>query len=207
MSNLTKFNQLSIKQIEQRVGTLSHPSKMPGPAWGIPASFCKTGNVLAKVPGTPCSVCYARKGRYVFPNVYEAQVRRLNGWENDPEWAELIASRILRIKGFVWFRWFDSGDLQSRKMLEDINKVAFYTKDKAKHWIATQERQFVRAFDPEPNLIIRVSSTKLEEIQQGWPYMSAISKTNVTCPSKQQDNKCGECRKCWEEPLVIYQQH
>ena len=43
---------------DEITGGLSRPSKMPGPAWGLPASRCKTGAKLAGGPGTTCSSCY-----------------------------------------------------------------------------------------------------------------------------------------------------
>lgn len=210
-SKLELALKLTTKEIEERIGTLSKPSKMPGPSWSIPASLCQTGRILAKIEGTPCSKCYARKGRYVFPNVYEAQMIRLRAWQNDEDWPELMAARILRMKGVVWFRWFDSGDLQSKKMLEDINRVAEYTKGKAYHWLPTQERTIVKDFVPANNLTIRVSSTKIGEIQNGWSNTSSISKDEdqVTCLSYRQNNKCQACRQCWDKNAknIVYLQH
>jgi hypothetical protein len=51
------------------VHTLSNPGKMPWLSYSIPASTCKLGAALAKVKGTVCNICYAKKGRYVFPIV------------------------------------------------------------------------------------------------------------------------------------------
>lgn len=210
-ANLEFALKLTTKEIEERIETLSKPSKMPGPSWSIPASLCQTGRILAKIEGTPCSKCYACKGRYIFPNVYDAQIARFRAWQSEKLWPELMAARILHMKGTVWFRWFDSGDLQSLKMLEDINQVAEYTKGKAYHWLPTQERTIVKGFVPADNLTIRVSSTKLGEIQTGWANTSSISKDKgcVTCPSYKQENKCQLCRQCWDKDIknVVYLQH
>ena len=54
---------------ERVMGGFSKPGKMPGLAWGIPATRCKTGSKLAEKPGTVCHECYARKGTYRFGNV------------------------------------------------------------------------------------------------------------------------------------------
>ena len=53
-------------------GGLSKPSKMPGYAYNLPATECKIGSKLVKVPGSVCHGCYALKGRYRFPNVKDA---------------------------------------------------------------------------------------------------------------------------------------
>ena len=106
---------------EQRkliTGGLSRPSKMPGYAYNLPAIHCKTGSKLAQVPGTTCHGCYALKGRYRFPNVLDAMMRRLNSISR-PDWARTMAADINARKS-RWFRWHDSGDIQSVKHLLKI---------------------------------------------------------------------------------------
>ena len=51
------------------MGGCSLPGKMPGVAWGAPAKHCRAGSELAKIDGTVCNACYARKGTYGFKNV------------------------------------------------------------------------------------------------------------------------------------------
>ena len=59
------------------VGGVSSPSKMPGFSFSLPAIVtCPIGAKLAQIPGTPCSGCYATKGRYQMPNVRDAAGRR-----------------------------------------------------------------------------------------------------------------------------------
>ena len=60
------------KEARKITGGLSAPGKMPEGSYNLPATACQTGQLLAKVKGTPCSGCYALKGRYRFPNVKEA---------------------------------------------------------------------------------------------------------------------------------------
>jgi len=72
---------MKVTELDNITGTLSKPSKMPGWSYGIPAKECKTGSKLAKIPGTVCHGCYALKGCYVFPNVQEAQYKRLSCFE------------------------------------------------------------------------------------------------------------------------------
>ena len=43
------------KEAIEITGGLSAPSKMPGPAFNLPAAACITGAKLAKIPGTPAA--------------------------------------------------------------------------------------------------------------------------------------------------------
>ena len=58
--------------------SFTRTSKMPGLSYSLPAWACKTGQKLAKIPGTPCFGCYAMKGNYTrYPAIKRAQYRRL----------------------------------------------------------------------------------------------------------------------------------
>ena len=101
------------------VGGLSKPSKMPGPAYNLPAYKCITGQKLAKVPGSVCFGCYALKGRYRFNNVKSAMERRLEALQH-PGW---VGAMIQLIKPHKEFRWHDSGDIQSLEHLQNIFRI------------------------------------------------------------------------------------
>lgn len=204
-----------LDQITQRIGSLSKPGKMPGYAWSIPADYCITGSKLAKIEGTPCSVCYAKKGRYRFSNVRTAMEFRLQKWKEDPDWVPLQAMRIVLLED-PYFRWFDSGDLQSEEMLININEVAKLTPQTA-HWLPTQERRFVvsQFSNITDNLTVRVSNSVFGDYASntvGW-FSSSVSKELSedwhNCPAHQQENKCGACRACWDKsvPHVVYHEH
>ena len=117
---------MTIAQLERAVGGLSKPSKMPGHAWSTPAEKCRLGALLRQRDGSVCSGCYALKGRYVFPNVQNALHRRLEIYESDPgAWVENMATLInARSERERWFRWHDSGDLQSPEHLGHICEIA-----------------------------------------------------------------------------------
>ena len=135
------------------VGGLSKPSKMPGWAYGIPAKECKTGAKLVHVSGSTCEGCYANKGCYVFPVVQAAQYRRLKAIDN-PLWVRAMAV-LINSKKAKYFRWHDSGDLQSLKHLAKIFKVARLTPD-VQHWLPTREAWTQGYQDRAPsNLVIR----------------------------------------------------
>ena len=196
------------KEARKITGGLSKPSKMPGPAYNLPAWACKTGAKLRKVKGSPCYGCYAFKGRYNFSNVQLALKRRLEALES-PLWVEAM---VTLIKGQEFFRWHDSGDIQSEQHLKNIFEVCKLTPD-TKHWLPTQEREYLK--DPEAvpaNLIIRLSGSKIDgPAPKAWPWTSSVvtSSEARTCPAPEQGNECGSCRACWDKstPNVAYGKH
>ena len=117
--------------------SFTRTSKMPGLSYSLPAWACKTGQKLAKIPGTPCYGCYAMKGNYTrYPAIKAAQYRRLDAIKN-PLW---VAAMVAVIKRQKWFRWHDAGDVQSSEHMNKILEVCRLTPD-TKHWLPTQERQ------------------------------------------------------------------
>ena len=198
-----------IKEANKIIISLSQPDKMPGYAYGLPAWECKTGAKLVKVPGSVCSGCYAMKGRYRFSNVRAALERRLKALE-DPRW---VSAMVTLIKGQPWFRWHDSGDIQSDKHLQNIFEVCKQTPE-TRHWLPTQERQYLPA-DPATvpdNLIIRLSGSKVDgPAPKAWPWTSSVVTTPEarTCPAPTQGNECKDCRACWDRSTgdVAYGKH
>jgi len=200
------------KEAKEITGGLSAPSKMPGPAYNLPATQCITGAKLDKIPGTVCAGCYALKGRYRFPNVKEALNRRLKSL-TDPKWIEamtvLVAHYSLKVP---FFRWHDSGDLQSVQHLKNIFEVSKRTAETL-HCLPTREAKFLRLMDPEvvPKNLKIVLSDHMNDQQKPptwWPYTSGVTTDHnqVTCPASKQGNKCLSCRKCWDRSVkrVIY---
>ena len=111
----------TLKQAREIIGSLGKPSKMPGNAYGLPASNagfvpaickerglpvplqygCAVGQVLARIPGTPCYRCYAdEKGNYTYPSVQIAQTIRLVGLYH-PQWVEAMVF----VLGRTYIQW------------------------------------------------------------------------------------------------------
>ena len=177
-------------------GGLSKPNKMPGPSINLPAAACITGAKLANVQGSTCSGCYALKGRYRFPNVKEAMNRRLAKLM-DPRWIEAM---VTLVTGQPVFRWHDSGDLQSVQHLKNIFEVCKLTPG-TRHWLPTREAKFLPLnHDSIPkNLIIRLSGHKIDKPAASfWPWTSSVVTEMKSCPAKEQDNQCKDCRACWD---------
>ena len=196
------------KEAKKITGGLSAPSKMPGPAFNLPAQACITGSKLVKVPGSVCHGCYALKGRYRFPNVKEALQRRLAALM-DPRWVDAM---VVLIDKEPFFRWHDSGDLQSVQHLKNIFEVCNQT-PATRHWLPTREAKFLKFIDPAivpANLIIRLSGHMVDgKNATWWPWTSAVSSKTKTCPAKDQGNKCLDCRSCWDRSVsnVTYPKH
>ena len=201
------------------IGSLSDTSKMPGKSWGINAARCITGKKLAQIADSICSMCYAEKGFYtLYPSVKRAQDVRLAAFDADAAaWTAAMAKLVSSEK---FFRWFDSGDLQSVAMLDAIVAVARATPD-TRHWLATRERGFVKQWlqagnEWPANLVCRISATYFDEVPANkltpWSSMahkSAPMADAWNCPAPSQGGACGDCRACWSQnvPLVTYHAH
>ena len=190
------------------VGGLSATGKMPCPSINLPAVACVTGSKLAKVPGTTCHGCYALKGRYRFPNVKEAMDRRLKAL-SDSRW---VRAMVVLMKDRKFFRWHDSGDIQSAWHLKRILEVCKQTPN-TKHWLPTREAKLLALMNPDiipTNLIIRLSATKVDgAASKSWPWTSTVSTKDKTCPAPNQGGKCLDCRACWSRDIqnITYAKH
>lgn len=194
-------------------GGLSSPSKMPCKAWGIPVWACNIGSILKDKKESVCSKCYAGKGFFTLSNVKQAYELRLDRWEQhhiSGRWQESMSVLIKREK-CKYFRWFDSGDLVGKEMLTSIFEVAEMTPS-YKHWLPTKEYALVK---PEQtgapsNVVIRVSAPIIEGKPPIWARnTSTVVRQKASCPAQLQENKCLQCRKCWNKRTknVSYQLH
>ena len=205
------------KEAKEITGGLSKPSKMPGPAYNLPAPECITGSTLVNIINSVCNGCYALKGRYNFPNVKAALARRLQSLQH-PQW--VFAMTVL-IKGEEVFRWHDSGDLQSVQHLKNIFEVCKATPETS-HWLPTREAKFLKLMDPDvipKNLIIRMSSHMIDQAPvKFWPWTSTVVshkffwklelwfnklfRIKGKCFAPIQGNKCRSCRQCWDRTVI-----
>ena len=199
---------MKVSEAKKITGGLSAPNKMPGPSINLPAWNCKTGVKLQAVKGSVCAGCYAMKGRYRFPNVREAMDKRLAAL-TDPRWVDAM---VTLISGEPFFRWHDSGDIQSLEHLENIFRVCRKTPD-TQHWMPTREVKFLTLMDPDvvpKNLIIRISSHMIDQGPvKHWPWTSTVVTAGKSCPAAEQGNQCKECRACWDRSVknVAYGKH
>lgn len=185
---------------------------MPGYSYGISAKACHVGSKLVNIPGSTCHSCYALKGHYTGHSVTKAHAKRLAGLSH-PAWVHAMVFMI-NFRKCDFFRWHDSGDLQSLNHLEKIADVAVLCPT-VQFWMPTREKAIVHAFQrihgPLPsNLVVRVSATMIDgPVPIGFANTSTVVTGQATCPAPQQKNNCGACRMCWTPsiPNVSYKVH
>ena len=220
---------------------MSSPEKMPEWSFNIPASTCKVGMHLVGMKGSNCYKCYCyKKGRYNNPIVQAALERRYRFAMFNPNFIPAMSFLInLRMTGKRGrynnkrFRWFDSGDIQSQRMLDDICQICRNTPD-VLHWLPTKEHKMVKRYiysgkKIPGNLDLRLSAlfqsktsiyrvTKLAR-RLGLNIATVLppadwdkvihSPLSFKCMSHKQGNKCLGCTACWRHKVfnVIYEEH
>ena len=131
--------------------------------------------------------------------------RRLEALK-DQRW---VRAMVVLMKDRKYFRWHDSGDIQSAWHLKRILEVCKQTPD-TKHWLPTRESRLLALMDPEvipKNLIIRLSATKVNgAAPSSWPWTSTVTDgKGKTCPAPDQGGKCQSCRQCWDRSVINVQ--
>jgi hypothetical protein len=112
-----------------------------------------------------------------------------------------------------YFRWFDSGDLQSPEHLDRILWVARRTAS-TRHWLPTRETGMVGGLlrlVPR-NLTLRISADRIGERpgeptwdlptstvhrEPGRPVPGPRPGASIECPAHLRGHHCGDCRACW----------
>jgi len=208
---------------------LGQTSKMPGRSFGLSAFQCKRGSDLAADPRTACGQCYARTNYYATKHeVVKAHRARMRGLR-DPRWVEAM---VVLVRQYVdpavpYFRWHDSGDIQSVAHLRRIVMVCQATPD-VRHWLPTHEphmvRRYLAAHGAFPsNLCVRVSADFIDRPATGVPAglvtstihrghgnrnlgkVTAAGQRSIECKSytRSKDGhsagECGKCRACWDQ--------
>ena len=199
--------------------SLGRASKMPCPTYSLPAKACRVGSALARVVGSVCEGCYAFGGNYRFHVVQKAMAERLLRLTSRTWVADMVTA--IGYETSDYFRWHDSGDLQSPKHLRRIVDVARQLPH-IKFWLPTREydlvRRYVKRHDVPANLIIRISAPMVDGpaplilTRRGAPLpVSFVHKDaeprGQVCPAPTQGNKCRQCRACWDPTLSISYHH
>ena len=189
---------------------LSQTSKMPCKSISLDAILCKTGSVLAKVSGTPCHKCYALRGFYNMPSVKKAMAKRLKFMTDTNNF---ITQMVIELDNEHYFRWFDSGDIQSEKMGHDIIEVCEQT-PWCNHWLPSKEykmwRNILKTRVLPANVCLRLS-TPMDDAKpvNGFKHTAttyntkdSLSYVGYKCNAhKNKIYNCEECRKCWSNEV------
>ena len=209
---------ITVNELLDKVGGFSAPSKMPCHGYSIPASRCKTGRKMRAVKNSICSICYALKGRYGFPNVQNALERRFKTIKGK-RWVSDMVAAINKVEQSGYFRWHDSGDLQSLSHFGNICAIARLTPH-VKYWLPTREYGMVREYLEKggvipDNLTVRFSALMVNGAapetlaKRLGVQVSGACASAFTCPASRQGNVCGGCRACWNKETfnVTYKTH
>jgi hypothetical protein len=224
---MTRPYVMTLKAAQESARISLGNSKMPGTTFAQDSFACKVGDKLAKIEGSVCSKCYARRIQRLRPSVnlgWKANLEKARHWlsVNPKQWVESCVFQINRAAnktGESFHRWFDSGDLDSVAQLEAICKVAELTPGIA-HWLPTREAGIVKAYKKSggvipANLVIRVSATMIgDKPIRGHDNTSTVHVKGSqahghACPAYLQGNACGSCRACWNPNVanVSYPKH
>ena len=208
----------TLKAAQAIAGSLGKPSKMPGYAYGISASLCKTGQKLAKLEGSVCSDCYACKANYKYPSVVSAHNKRLSNLATQA-WIDAMVFMI-RKTGDTYFRWHDSGDLQSSGHLKAIVQIA-HALPNVNFWLPTKEKKILAVakaagLEIPSNLTIRLSAAMVDSDKVNKELTGNVSlvqdKAQLSgfhCKAPEQNGKCEDCRACWSKDIetIVYFKH
>jgi hypothetical protein len=219
---------LNKKQATTVCGTLTSTSKMPCKSYSLPTEACITGFKMSQIAGSICSSCYANKGFYSMyqNNIKPAQFSRLDSIASE-YW---VSGMVSLIGNDSYFRWHDSGDLQSVEHLEKIVQVAVNTPN-CKHWLPTREYAIVKdyiakngrdsipdnlkvrlsAMYPDKKVIIPVSLQNISNVTVSNVHTSTVSlesnQLGEECRAPKNNGECGSCRLCWSDTPVSYAMH
>jgi hypothetical protein len=193
------------------------------------------GSIFATREGSICANCYAKKGNYIFPNVIRTREENLAGVlalehagiRGKTEWAQAV-SEAIRKAGSDYFRWHDSGDVQSLNHEFAIMMVA-RSCPLIKFYQPTKERSIVMeayyARGLPPNLTIRLSAPFIDCMlpeQELLPTNVVFTQARGTgselgyyCPATwtprghPHHGACLDCRACWDKRIrrIIYRKH
>lgn len=137
-----------------------------------------------------------------------------------PEWVEAMTIAIRANEKSGFFRWHDSGDIQSVFHLTKIVQIANNLPN-IQFWLPTREYSFVSEFvklygNFPSNLTVRLSSLMINgNAPSGIAKVLGLTTSGVskdktfTCPAYNQGNKCLSCRACWDKSVknVSYKLH
>ena len=207
------------QSIIQFMPKLSKAGKMPCESFSLPAQDCKTGSKLAQIKGSVCHGCYALKGNYRFPNVKAPREHNLTLLNDLPLWTENMIAMIKTTNASGYFRWHDSGDVQSFGHLMAIITIAEKLPN-INFWLPTKEKQFLTKLTKlkitvPSNLVIRLSMAMIDQapLNSAWHLTSTVHDKSAPygseCEAYKQGGQCLTCRKCWSADVsnISYPKH
>lgn len=221
---------------DMNVALLSSPGKTPCKSFSLPAVRSCPSAFFGK--GAICGEsktdlnCYASKRAYTWPVVvnalnarYQWAIRASMDKETGDEFVSLMtlaieqeAKRQIRKGQLPVFRVHDSGDLFSPsyaylwlRVCQKLPRVGFWLPTRQWRTQNPHMRDALVALAALPNVTVRPSALRFEDsapIVLGLSAGTTASVEGYNCPASLQDNKCGDCRQCWDGKIeVVYKRH
>ena len=213
----------TIKQARAITGGIGKANrKMPFFSFGLNARLCKTGSILSKNKKSPCFYCYAKRNMFNTYVVKKAHLNRHKGIKH-PNFIQAFTYELNHLTKKqtekLYFRWHDSGDLQSIKHLLKLVKISKLMK-KINFWMPTSERKYIRSYlkykvEFPLNFSERVSSPIIDIEPKRFNYNTSSTFKKIKpinsklCYSIKRGGKCGNCRACWHKNIrnIAYKMH
>lgn len=198
-------------------------------SWSLPAGDSCPGAKDAEV----CKGCYAKKGMYRFPVVKNVRKYNKKDYHKD-DWVDRMVAKVSK---FDYFRWFDSGDIETPELATKITAVINRTRNTT-HWIPTRSDKIVAIYkniynpllidgkcrgfslSSAPNVALRPSADNIGLNNQERPRVNSyvINKSDIfeakkqgihVCPVGVNPNQksCDTCTVCYTDKKVAYVLH
>ena len=174
-----------------------------------------------------CQSCYATKGMYRFPVVKAVRQSNQQDYHRD-DWVDDMVKEVAK---FDYFRWFDSGDIETPELAKKI--LAVINKTRAvRHWLPTRSdkirviEKYLPAYTGKsmvgglPNVALRLSADNIGLNNNERPGVNSyvIKPEEIfearrqgihVCPVGINPNQksCDTCTMCYTDAKVAYVLH
>lgn len=221
MPNITLFKSIKAARAITGGDISCKNTKMLGSTFGLDPWSCDKGSELAKIEGSVCNQCYAKRGTGVYPKVKAGRlnntlkvIESCKSKHTQDNWVNAMVYLIEKRNTTDHFRWHDAGDLQSFNHLKMIVRVAELMPD-IKFWLPTKEKRYIEKLDHCPvNLCIRLSGSMIDGLPPKTKFNTSTVHKLATgygfvCPAPTNGNKCGNCSACYNTNVanVSYHKH
>ena len=192
---------------------LSVTSKLDGiRSWSLNALDTCPGSLES--PGVlvdACKGCYATTGNYRFSNVKAPRESNKLDWQR----LNWVDDMVQALGNDRFFRWFDSGDMYSLGLAENLLEVMIRT-PWVSHWLPTRMHKFPKfklvldQMQKLKNVCVRFSSDSVQgQYTKGLhgsvivPTTKDVKKGMKLCEAYLNEGKCDGCRACYDKKVKV----
>lgn len=186
-------------------------------SWSLNAGITCPGSHDSPV----CEGCYAKKGMYRFPVVKDARTYNRQDYHK-ADWCDRMVAKVKRLD---YFRWFDSGDIETVELATKIYEVIKRTPS-VKHWLPTRSDKLsklakvIDSIDTLPNVSVRRSADNIgiaDNLERPNVISYVIKHDDIPnatalgihiCPATTSaQTSCNTCTMCYTSKPVAYLVH